>query len=126
MDISDTSSQLNPKTNPILFATVFSGYNLSMAAVAKRFNAFKIYLIWNAFRFLTVGVLDYRANHLNRNETQGMSNDCCRCYYVSQDPITYGIDPGKRFDLSYCMPSCTDCNHCESLRNQGLVTVLLL
>ena len=94
------------------------------ATMSTADKAFRIYLACNAIRFLTVGIIDYKANHHIVDELNGISSDCCNCYFVSQNSTTLsmnGID-NKRFDLSYCMPTCTSCNHCDTIHNDSLAT----
>eukprot|EP01084_Bolivina_argentea_P308856 534157_1 len=83
----------------------------------KARTCFRIFLLWNAIRFVTVGVLVRKANIQNESELNKIKDDCCSCYYISQEADQYHIDPNKRFDLSYCMPACTDCNFCNSIKS---------
>eukprot|EP01083_Nonionella_stella_P003110 8851_1 len=79
------------------------------------FKTLGIYTIWNIVRYITIGVLVYFANQKNIQETDGYKQYCCDCYYVSLDPHLYSnIAQDIRFDLSFCIPSCTDCNWCKT------------
>ena len=75
------------------------------------------YSIWNLIRYITIGVLVYQANDRNVHDIKKYKRFCCDCYYISKDPTSYGLKQNTRFDLSYCVPSCTDCNYCESKFN---------
>eukprot|EP01084_Bolivina_argentea_P125610 222533_1 len=83
----------------------------------KKCIGYQPYLIWNGIRFLTIGILIFLANSRHNEDLQKIQDDCCKCYYISTEPDQHDIDGDKRFDLSYCMPTCTDCNYCEQIKH---------
>ena len=78
---------------------------------------FMIYCTWNIIRYIAIAIMIFLANRRNINEINKYRKFCCDCYYVSKQPSNYGIASDIRFDLSYCIPECTDCNYCESFFN---------
>ncbi len=75
---------------------------------------FKIYATYNSLRYVAIGVLIFVANNVNIDDVEGYKKYCCDCYYISLQPETYNIAKKARFDLSYCIPQCTDCNFCKT------------
>ena len=87
----------------------------------KLWKQLKIYSGWNVTRVAIIAILVCIYNVRNQSEINGYDHDCCRCYYVARDPETYGLDPDKRIDRSYCMPQCVDCKHCKNAyHNNGI------
>ena len=75
---------------------------------------FQIYASWNLVRYISIGILIFCSNVININDVNGYKKYCCDCYYISLSPDLYNIHEDERFDLSYCIPECTDCNYCKS------------
>ncbi len=64
-------------------------------------------------RWIVIGWLVYHANVVNTNEISHYKGSCCACYYASEDNSLDAESSGYRYDLSYCIPECTDCGYCE-------------
>eukprot|EP01084_Bolivina_argentea_P032136 59445_1 len=79
----------------------------------RNLKIFVIYGVWNIIRYIIIAIAIFIANTRNVEEINKYKKYCCPCYYVSQDPSTYNVK-NLRFDLSFCIPECTDCNYCET------------
>ena len=85
---------------------------------------FIVYNVFNIIRFISIATMILIANLDNINQTREFWPNCCNCYYISHNVTKYDetIASNARFDLSICMPHCTDCSTCDDLlQGQGII-----
>eukprot|EP01083_Nonionella_stella_P032257 88308_1 len=80
---------------------------------------FMIYVSWNIIRYIIIAILIHLAITRELNDIHEYEPFCCDCYYVALDPLEYDIPDNVRFDLSYCIPSCCDCDYCNTNFNDN-------
>eukprot|EP01084_Bolivina_argentea_P179228 309723_1 len=68
---------------------------------------FTVWSVWNIIRYLVVGYFIFTANNKNAKDLHDYQPYCCACYKHSKNQ-------DLRFDLSYCIPTCTDCTFCDA------------
>ena len=96
-------------------------HNKAQPEDIQKWLQFKIYSFWNIIRFLIVAVVICYSNYQNQDQIESYQKDCCKCYYISESPESYGISQGYRIDWSYCMPQCVDCTYCiQHYNNDGM------
>eukprot|EP01084_Bolivina_argentea_P179229 309725_1 len=69
-------------------------------------RGFIVWSVWNIIRYLVVGYLIFTANNNNAKDLDDHKQYCCACYQHSKNQ-------SLTFDLSYCIPTCSNCTFCE-------------
>ena len=118
---NNPEDQKSNTTEPSTITTQLNQIGTTTQNVLCGQRQFIVYLIYNILRYIAIGILLYQANEQNHNQSTNKIKYCCPCYFLASNQTSYVFPNNKRIDLSYCIPECTSCKHCETAFPNGIL-----